>query len=88
MCEEKASAVLPEVCIQQLDSGNWKERLACMEEFQKVIMTRSSKKCLTPINICLFHSKLFWHFTEAFSVRLYFMTFQIILGTASLLDQI
>lgn len=52
MCEEKASAVLPEVCIQQLDSGNWKERLACMEEFQKVIMTSSSKKCLTPKNIC------------------------------------
>lgn len=36
VCEEKAAAVLPASCIQQLDSGNWKERLACMEEFQKV----------------------------------------------------
>lgn len=36
ICEEKAAAVLPASCIQQLDSGNWKERLACMEEFQKV----------------------------------------------------
>lgn len=36
VCEEKASAVLPPTCIQLLDSSNWKERLACMEEFQKV----------------------------------------------------
>lgn len=36
VCEEKASAVLPATCIQLLDSSNWKERLACMEEFQKV----------------------------------------------------
>ncbi|KAF7641405.1 hypothetical protein LDENG_00282280, partial [Lucifuga dentata] len=27
-CEEKAAAVLPASCIQQLDSANWKERLA------------------------------------------------------------
>lgn len=38
VCEEKAAAVLPASCIQQLDSDNWKERLACMEEFQKVCM--------------------------------------------------
>lgn len=38
VCEEKAAAVLPASCIQQLDSGNWKERLACMEEFQKVCL--------------------------------------------------
>ncbi|KAG8126004.1 hypothetical protein E2320_021285 [Naja naja] len=47
MCEEKASAVLPEVCIQQLDSGNWKERLACMEEFQKAVelMNKTEMPC-------------------------------------------
>ncbi|KAL7992320.1 hypothetical protein Chor_016576 [Crotalus horridus] len=47
MCEEKASAVLPEVCIQQLDSGNWKERLACMEEFQKAVelMDKTEMPC-------------------------------------------
>ncbi|XP_026559561.1 cytoskeleton-associated protein 5 [Pseudonaja textilis] len=47
MCEEKASAVLPEVCLQQLDSGNWKERLACMEEFQKAVelMNKTEMPC-------------------------------------------
>ncbi|KAH0620748.1 hypothetical protein JD844_021478 [Phrynosoma platyrhinos] len=47
MCEEKASAVLPPTCLQQLDSGNWKERLACMEEFQKAVelMDRAEMPC-------------------------------------------
>ncbi|OXB57674.1 hypothetical protein ASZ78_007747 [Callipepla squamata] len=40
VCEEKAAAVLPASCIQQLDSGNWKERLASMEEFQKVMQMK------------------------------------------------
>ncbi|KAH0514333.1 Cytoskeleton-associated protein 5 [Microtus ochrogaster] len=40
VCEEKASAVLPPSCIQLLDSSNWKERLACMEEFQKVMQMK------------------------------------------------
>ncbi|XP_053131293.1 cytoskeleton-associated protein 5 isoform X2 [Hemicordylus capensis] len=46
-CEEKASAVLPAACLQQLDSGNWKERLACMEEFQKAVelMDRTEMPC-------------------------------------------
>lgn len=38
-CEEKAAAVLPASCMQQLDSSNWKERLASMEEFQKTVET-------------------------------------------------
>uniref|UniRef100_A0A8C9EJC6 Cytoskeleton associated protein 5 n=1 Tax=Pavo cristatus TaxID=9049 RepID=A0A8C9EJC6_PAVCR len=47
VCEEKAAAVLPASCIQQLDSGNWKERLASMEEFQKTVelMERSEMPC-------------------------------------------
>ncbi|XP_040836133.1 cytoskeleton-associated protein 5 isoform X2 [Ochotona curzoniae] len=47
VCEEKASAVLPPTCIQLLDSSNWKERLACMEEFQKAVelMDRSEMPC-------------------------------------------
>ncbi|XP_052581256.1 cytoskeleton-associated protein 5 isoform X2 [Peromyscus californicus insignis] len=46
-CEEKASAVLPPTCIQLLDSSNWKERLACMEEFQKAVelMDRTEMPC-------------------------------------------
>lgn len=36
VCEEKAAAVLPASCMQLLDSANWKERLASMEEFQRV----------------------------------------------------
>ncbi|XP_006157853.1 cytoskeleton-associated protein 5 isoform X1 [Tupaia chinensis] len=47
VCEEKASAVLPPTCIQLLDSGNWKERLASMEEFQKSVelMDRTEMPC-------------------------------------------
>lgn len=36
MCEDLAAGVLPAACLQQLDSANWKERLASMEEFQRV----------------------------------------------------
>lgn len=35
--EELAAGVLPAICLQQLDSANWKERLASMEEFQRVM---------------------------------------------------
>ncbi|XP_076970702.1 cytoskeleton-associated protein 5 isoform X1 [Tamandua tetradactyla] len=47
ICEEKASAVLPSNCIQLLDSSNWKERLASMEEFQKAVelMDRTEMPC-------------------------------------------
>ncbi|XP_058500343.1 cytoskeleton-associated protein 5 isoform X2 [Solea solea] len=39
VCEELAAGVLPASCLQQLDSANWKERLASMEEFQKAVET-------------------------------------------------
>ncbi|XP_055365710.1 cytoskeleton-associated protein 5 isoform X1 [Betta splendens] len=39
LCEELAASVLPASCLQQLDSANWKERLASMEEFQKAVET-------------------------------------------------
>ncbi|XP_061825770.1 cytoskeleton-associated protein 5 isoform X2 [Nerophis lumbriciformis] len=39
VCEEQAASVLPASCVQQLDSANWKERLASMEEFQKAVET-------------------------------------------------
>ncbi|XP_054885354.1 cytoskeleton-associated protein 5 isoform X3 [Poeciliopsis prolifica] len=38
-CEELAAAVLPASCLQQLGSGNWKERLASMEDFQRAVET-------------------------------------------------
>lgn len=43
-CEELAAAVLPVSCLQQLDSANWKERLASMEDFQKVKTQTLSKQ--------------------------------------------
>ncbi|KAM9470532.1 cytoskeleton-associated protein 5 isoform 2-T2 [Clarias gariepinus] len=47
VCEEKAAAVLPATCMQLLDSANWKERLASMEEFQRAVeqMDRSEMPC-------------------------------------------
>ncbi|KAF7653352.1 hypothetical protein LDENG_00084060 [Lucifuga dentata] len=46
-CEELAAAVLPASCLQQLDSANWKERLASMEEFQKAVevMDKAEMPC-------------------------------------------
>uniref|UniRef100_A0A8C5NGM2 TOG domain-containing protein n=1 Tax=Gouania willdenowi TaxID=441366 RepID=A0A8C5NGM2_GOUWI len=38
-CEDLAAGVLPASCLQQLDSANWKERLASMEEFQRAVET-------------------------------------------------
>lgn len=43
VCEERAAAVLSADCMQNLDSSNWKERLASMEDFLKV------KVCVTSI---------------------------------------
>ncbi|KAG7257363.1 hypothetical protein CRUP_022799 [Coryphaenoides rupestris] len=37
VCEERAAAVLSADCMQKLDSSNWKERLASMEEFLKAV---------------------------------------------------
>ncbi|XP_059402486.1 cytoskeleton-associated protein 5-like isoform X2 [Carassius carassius] len=47
VCEEKAAAVLPATCMQLLDSANWKERLASMEEFQRAVeqMDKSEMPC-------------------------------------------
>ncbi|KAL6480806.1 hypothetical protein MHYP_G00118390 [Metynnis hypsauchen] len=47
VCEEKSAAVLPASCMQLLDSANWKERLASMEEFQRAVeqMDRSQMPC-------------------------------------------
>ncbi|XP_070686907.1 cytoskeleton-associated protein 5 [Pempheris klunzingeri] len=39
VCEDRAAGVLPASCLQQLDSANWKERLASMEEFQRAVET-------------------------------------------------
>ncbi|KAG7269929.1 hypothetical protein CRUP_017674 [Coryphaenoides rupestris] len=39
VCEQRAAAVLPASCLSQLDSANWKERLASMEEFQRAVET-------------------------------------------------
>ncbi|KAM9545570.1 cytoskeleton-associated protein 5-like isoform 1-T2 [Salvelinus alpinus] len=36
VCDELAAAVLPAPCVEMLDSSNWKERLASMEEFYQV----------------------------------------------------
>ncbi|XP_065129691.2 cytoskeleton-associated protein 5 isoform X2 [Paramisgurnus dabryanus] len=47
VCEERAAAVLPASCMQLLDSANWKERLASMEEFQRAVeqMDKSEMPC-------------------------------------------
>uniref|UniRef100_A0A8C7W356 Cytoskeleton associated protein 5 n=1 Tax=Oncorhynchus mykiss TaxID=8022 RepID=A0A8C7W356_ONCMY len=47
VCEERSATVLPASCMQLLDSANWKERLASMEEFQKAVeqMDKSEMPC-------------------------------------------
>ncbi|KAM3609134.1 uncharacterized protein V6R79_010019 [Siganus canaliculatus] len=46
VCEDLAAGVLPASCLQQLDSANWKERLASMEEFQRAV--ESMDKAVMP----------------------------------------
>lgn len=36
-CELEAAAVLPASCLRHLDSSNWKERIACLEAFEKAV---------------------------------------------------
>ncbi|XP_030635140.1 cytoskeleton-associated protein 5 [Chanos chanos] len=44
VCEEKSAVVLPASCMQLLDSANWKERLASMEEFQRAVEQMDDKE--------------------------------------------
>ncbi|XP_010018318.1 PREDICTED: cytoskeleton-associated protein 5-like [Nestor notabilis] len=43
---EKAAALLPETCIQHLESNNWKERISSMDTIQKTV--REMKKSEIP----------------------------------------
>ncbi|XP_054691558.1 cytoskeleton-associated protein 5-like [Grus americana] len=45
-CAEKAAAVLPETCIQHLESNDWKERISSMDTLQKTV--REMKKSEIP----------------------------------------
>uniref|UniRef100_A0A8B9BTH4 TOG domain-containing protein n=1 Tax=Anser brachyrhynchus TaxID=132585 RepID=A0A8B9BTH4_9AVES len=45
-CKEKVAAVLPETCVQNLESNAWKERISSMETLQKTI--REMKKSEIP----------------------------------------
>ena len=40
--EEKANDLIGEATVKSLGSSNWKERLAAMEKFQEVCMSRKS----------------------------------------------
>ncbi|XP_062439029.1 cytoskeleton-associated protein 5-like [Rhea pennata] len=43
-CAEKAAAVLPETCMQHLESSDWKERISSMETLQKTVREMSKSK--------------------------------------------
>ncbi|XP_009680506.2 cytoskeleton-associated protein 5-like [Struthio camelus] len=45
-CEEKAAAVLPEICLQHLESSDWKERISSMDTLQNTV--REMKKSKIP----------------------------------------
>ncbi|KAI5101926.1 cytoskeleton-associated protein 5 [Silurus meridionalis] len=53
VCEERAAAVLPVSCMQMLDSANWKERVAAMEEFLKAmeLMDKEEMPCQALVRI-------------------------------------
>lgn len=46
-CKEKVAAMLPETCIQHLESNDWKERISSIETLQKAIceMKKSEIPC-------------------------------------------
>ncbi|CAL8245486.1 unnamed protein product [Lota lota] len=63
-CEERAAAVLPALCMQQLDSGNWKERLASMEEFLKAVECMDSDEMPCQALVRLLAKKPGWKETN------------------------
>ncbi|XP_053160664.1 cytoskeleton-associated protein 5-like [Hemicordylus capensis] len=46
-CELEAAAVLPASCLRHLDSSNWKERISCLEAFEKAVevMEKNQMPC-------------------------------------------
>ncbi|XP_033006803.1 cytoskeleton-associated protein 5-like [Lacerta agilis] len=46
-CELEAAAVLPASCLRDMDSSNWKERISCLEVFEKAVekMEKSQMPC-------------------------------------------
>ncbi|XP_062987482.1 cytoskeleton-associated protein 5-like [Elgaria multicarinata webbii] len=46
-CELEAAAVLPASCLQHLDSSNWKERISCLETFERAVeeMEKNQMPC-------------------------------------------
>ncbi|XP_061308171.1 cytoskeleton-associated protein 5-like [Pezoporus flaviventris] len=54
-CREKAAAVLPETCIQHLESNNWKERISSMDTIQKTVreMKTSEIPCQALVRLLL-----------------------------------
>ncbi|KAM4659649.1 LOW QUALITY PROTEIN: cytoskeleton-associated protein 5-like [Amazona ochrocephala] len=54
-CREKAAAVLPEICMQHLESNNWKERISSMDTIQKTIkeMKKSEIPCQALVRLLL-----------------------------------
>ncbi|XP_010222690.1 PREDICTED: cytoskeleton-associated protein 5-like [Tinamus guttatus] len=58
-CEEKAAAVLPETCMQHLESSDWKERISSMETLQKTVeeMKKSKIPCQALVRLLSQRSK-------------------------------
>ncbi|XP_035386884.1 LOW QUALITY PROTEIN: cytoskeleton-associated protein 5-A-like [Electrophorus electricus] len=64
VCEEQAAMVLPASCMQTLDSANWKERLAAMEDFHKAVEQMDSREMPCQALVRLLAKKPGWKETN------------------------
>uniref|UniRef100_UPI00398EDFBA cytoskeleton-associated protein 5 isoform X2 n=1 Tax=Pristiophorus japonicus TaxID=55135 RepID=UPI00398EDFBA len=73
VCEERAAAVLPASCLQQLDSSNWKERLASIEEFQKGVEVTEKREMPCQALVRMLAKKPGWKETnfQVMQIKLY-----------------
>ncbi|KAG8136392.1 hypothetical protein E2320_009339 [Naja naja] len=63
-CELEAAAVLPESCLQHLDSRNWKERISCLEALEKAVEVMENHQVPCQALVRLLHKEPGWNETK------------------------
>ncbi|XP_034263432.2 LOW QUALITY PROTEIN: cytoskeleton-associated protein 5-like [Pantherophis guttatus] len=63
-CELEAAAVLPESCLQHLDSSNWKERISCLEALEKAVEEMENHQVPCQALVRLLHKEPGWNETK------------------------
>ncbi|XP_032094224.1 cytoskeleton-associated protein 5-like [Thamnophis elegans] len=63
-CELEAATVLPESCLQHLDSSNWKERISCLEALERAVEEMENHQVPCQALVRLLHKEPGWNETK------------------------